>query len=90
MIIMEKHPKTIKDFEGTFEELAKSIGNMSYDQTSLFIEKLADDIKNQADADSKRGRKQLSDKLYKTSQELYKAKDEMLKAWKICKSHMKK
>jgi hypothetical protein len=63
---------------------------MTYDQTSLFIEKLADDITRQADADFARGRTKLSKKLYATAEELYKAKERMDKAWKICEPYMNK
>jgi hypothetical protein len=83
---MANHPREIKGF--SLEELAKSIGNLSYDQTALFIEKLADDIKSQADADSARGRKKLATELYATANELYSARDRMNVAWKICKPYM--
>ncbi|MFA7707948.1 MAG: hypothetical protein WCX73_03290 [Candidatus Pacearchaeota archaeon] len=86
---MSKHPKTVKGFTGSLEQLAKSIGNMSYDQTGIFIEKLADDIVKQADEDIKKGRKNLAIKLYATAEKLYRAKDKMDLAWKICEPYMK-
>ena len=87
---MAKHPRTVKGFEGSLDQLAKSIGNMTYDQTSSFIERLADDIKKQADADLARGRRKLASELYSTSNELYQARDRMDLAWKICEPYMKK
>lgn len=86
---MTKHPQNVKGFEGSLEQLAKSVGNMTYDQTASFIEKLADDIKRQADADFERGRAKLASELYATANELYQAKDRMDLAWKICKPYMK-
>jgi len=86
---MAKHPKNVVGFEGSLEQLAKSIGNMTYDQTALFIEKLADDIKRQADADLARGREKLATELYATANRLYKARDKMNLAWKICEPYMK-
>lgn len=86
---MAKHPRRVVGFEGSLDDLAKSVGNMTYDQTSSFIEKLADDIKRQADADLARGRKKLASELYATADELYQARDRMDVAWKICEPYMK-
>jgi hypothetical protein len=86
---MAKHPRSVEGFEGSLEELARSIGNMTYDQVSYFIEKFADDIKRQADADLKRGREKLALELYATATKLYEARDKMNLAWKICEPYMK-
>ena len=86
---MARHPTNVKGFEGSLEELAKNIGNMTYDRTALFIEELAEDIKRQADADLGRGRKKLATQLYETSDKLYQAKDLMNEVWKICEPYMK-
>lgn len=86
---MAKHPKKVEGFDGSLEQLAQAIGNMTYDQTASFIEKLADNIKRQADADSAKERKKLAEKLYSTANKLYEAKNEMYKAWKICEPYMK-
>ena len=85
---MAKHPRHIEGFNGSLEQLAKSVGNMTYDQTALFIEKLADDIMEQANADSKNQRTKLAHELYSTASELYKAADKMNNAWEICKPYM--
>ena len=86
---MAKHPRHVEGFEGSLDELAKSIGSMTYDQTSSFIEKLAEDIRGQADADLSRGRKKLASELYATANKLYSARDKMDLAWKICEPYMK-
>ncbi len=46
-----KHPKNVQGYAGSIEDLAKAIGNMTYDQTADFIEKLSKDIERQADGD---------------------------------------
>lgn len=87
---MGKHPTYVVGYKGSIEELAKAIGNMSYDQTSSFIEKLADDLKKQADSDLIKGRKNLANKLYNVVDNLYKTKKEMDKVWKLCEPHTTK
>ena len=86
---MTKHPSHVEGYEGTLEELANAVGNMTYDQTATFIENLAEDINRQADADLKRGRIKLANELYNTAEKLYQAKEEMDKAWEICLPYMK-
>ncbi|MBS3123820.1 hypothetical protein J4437_04265 [Candidatus Woesearchaeota archaeon] len=86
---MAEHPRNVKGYDGSLEELAQSIGNMAYNQTALFIEKLADGLKRQADADLARGRDQLASELYATANRLYEAKESMGSAWKICEPYMK-
>lgn len=86
---MTRHPKHVEGVNCSLEQLAGAIGNMTYDQTASFIEKLADDIKRQADADFARGRTQLASKLYATAKDLYRAKENMDLAWEICIPYMK-
>ena len=83
------HPRNVEGYEGSLDQLAQSIGNMTYDQVALFIEKLADDMKRQADADKARGRSKLATELYATANELYQARDRMGLAWKVCEPYMK-
>jgi hypothetical protein len=87
---MIKHPKKINGFDGSLEDLAKSIGNLTYDQTAIFLEKLADNIKMQAENDLARGRVKLAKKLNDTAEKLYQARDNMELTWKICKPYMEK
>ena len=75
-------------YNGSLDDLAKAVGNMRYDCTAEFIEKLADDIQRQADSDNTKGRAKLAKKLYFTAQGLYYARDILLSAWKICKPYM--
>jgi len=83
-----KHPKDVKGFSGSIDELAFAIGNTTYDTTVEFLGKLADDYKRQADADKNKGRIQLATQLYTTAEKLYEARDAMQKARDICKPYM--
>jgi len=87
---MAKHTRHVEGYNGTLDDLAKAVGNMTYDQTAAFIRKLADDIKHQADSDMKRGRKKLAEESYNAAERLYEARDNMQAAWKICEPYMKK
>jgi len=87
---MIKHPRRVRGYRGSLEQLAKNIGNMSYDQTLAFVGHLADDINRQADADSSRGRKKLASKLYSAARKLYESRDSLILAWKISEPHMPK
>lgn len=86
---MKKHLEDIEGYEGKLEDLAIQIGNLKYNRTNDFILSLANEIKRQAEADEKRGRKKLSERLYKTAESLYQAYREMDLAWKICEPYMK-
>ena len=86
---MVKHPSFVEGFNGSLDDLVKSIGKMRYDVVSSFIEKLAGDIKRQGDNDYNKGRTKLASKLYETADELYKAKEQMDAVWKICAPYMK-
>lgn len=86
---MKKHLEEIEGYEGRLEELAIQIGNLKYSRTDDFILSLANEIKKQAEADEKRGRKKLSERLYKTAENLYQAHAQMNLAWKICEPYMK-
>ncbi|MEI7620725.1 MAG: hypothetical protein WCJ57_04125, partial [Candidatus Falkowbacteria bacterium] len=55
-----KHPSEVAGYDGSLDQLAQAIGNMTYDQVALFLNLLSQDIKRQADADSDRGREKLS------------------------------
>ena len=86
---MAIHPKYVIGYSSSLEDLAKAVGNMSYDQTALFIKHLADDIQRQAESDEKRGRRKLSILLYKTAEDLRRAKENMDSVWRICRQYMK-
>ncbi len=86
---MKKHPTKVERFDGTVDELVSNIGKLRYDVTKEFLEKLADEYKNQATADFEKNRLQLASKLYAFSAHLYSARDTMEEIWKLCKPYMK-
>ncbi len=86
---MANHPRTVKGYEGSLEQLVQAVGNMTYDQVAFFIDKFADDLKRQADADNSRGKIKLANELYAAAEKMYEARDKMGRAWEICKPYMK-
>jgi len=85
---MSKHPTQVEGFNGSLEELASSIGNMTYEKVAEFTEKYAQDIQKQAYDDLLRGHIQLAEQLYLISDDLYEARKNLKKAWRICKPYM--
>ena len=85
---MVKHPNYVEGFSGSLEELAHAVGNMTYDQIALFIEKLAESLKRQADSDFARGRVKLASNMYQAVEYLLKAKERVDAAWDICFPYM--
>ncbi len=85
----EKHPRGVVGFSGNLDDLVEAIGNMSYDQVSLFLEKMALNLKGQAIADIGRKRPLLAEKLMSTAMCLDEAKKIIFTAWKICEPFMK-
>jgi hypothetical protein len=84
-----KHPNKVVGYNDSLEQLAKEVGNMSYDQTALFIEELAKDLERQANADAAKGRKKLAQRLSAAAENLAQVRREIMSAWKICQPHMK-
>ena len=83
------HPDHVVGWNGTFEELADSIGNMRYEQVAIFLSKLGSNIMKQGNADNGRKRFKLRDKLYETANNLHASSDSMRDAWEICEPFMR-
>jgi hypothetical protein len=86
---MHKHPRTVIGYNESLENLAKAIGDMTYDQVAELIGLLADDLKKQSESDFKRNRFKLSKSVLNATDKLYAAKQDILLAWKICEPFMK-
>ena len=87
---MSKHNKQVEGVNLSLEELANSIGLLSYDSTRDFLKYLANNLKEQADADLNiRHRKKLAKELYSAAEKIQGAYLDMDKAWKICEPYMK-
>ena len=79
----------VKGFHGSLEDLAKAIGNMTYDQTSLFLEKFSSYLKEQAIEYVSKDKAEYSSQFLFCAQKVHLAKEHMDLAWKICKPYMK-
>ena len=83
------HPTTVEKYDGTLKELARDICDMQYDSLAQLLDHIADNLKEDSEADLARGYKQLSDRLDQAANALYTARCRIDIAWKICKPHMK-
>ena len=82
-----KHPVNIENYKSLYE-LSRDIGKMRYDAAAKLLEELAKDLQKQGDADFKRERRILAERLYKTAFVLESAALKMRKAWEICRPYM--
>lgn len=76
-----KHDTKI-DYPGGFDKLTTDLGNLSYDALGEFLEKLAQKITKDAQADETRERYQLANQLTYSTKHIK-------NAWKICEPFMK-
>ena len=83
-----KHPDKVVGYDGSLDQLAQAVGNMTYDQVALFFALLSQDISRQAEADLSRGRRKLSKALSDVAQNLDQSRKSMALVWKICQPHM--
>ncbi len=88
MTQISRHPRHVAGWNGTLEELAQAVGNMTYDQTAEFLNLLSEDLKKQAQGDQEKGRSKLSGFLRKTANEHEYATNPMNQAWQVCKLYM--
>ncbi len=77
--------KNLEQIGLSSEELARSIGNFSYYQTSQFIENLADVMKSKADVNKINGNLDVATKLYEIANKLYETSYDINVAWKLMK-----
>jgi len=79
---------SIEGYSGIMTELAKSVGNMTYNKTAFFIDSLANNICEFV-MDSEEFTEEFTIKLSATVIALYNAASDMNSAWnKICKHYM--
>ncbi|MFT5359692.1 MAG: propanediol dehydratase small subunit [Candidatus Paceibacteria bacterium] len=85
---VSRHSRTVKGYDGSLEDLAIDVGNMTYDQTAKFIDHLSKDLRRQAEGDRGRGRPRLAQKLDQTANYLEYSKNNMDLAWNLCVPYM--
>lgn len=83
------HQKTVEKYDGSLENLADDIGNLTYDSLARFLELLSEKLKKDGDADLARDRKKLAATLHQSSTLLAKATIEIEEAWRISAPYMK-
>jgi hypothetical protein len=88
MTKVSRHPRVIAGWSGSLEDLAKAVGNMTYDQTANFIDHLSKDLRRQAEGDRGRGRPNLARNLDLAADSLFNAKILTGLAWEICVPYM--
>lgn len=83
---MEKchHPRDLVSYPGSLSDLAKEIGNMTYDQVAEFLSAFSLEIKRQSEADFLRKRVKLAHQLEVASNRLNEASVAVGEAWTIC------
>lgn len=87
---MPKHNKNVEGVNLSLEKLADSIGYLSYDSTRDFLKYLADNLREQADADlNLRNRKRLAAELYSAADSIEQAYFYVDRAWEICEPYMR-
>jgi len=84
----EKHPDWDRVFSATPEFMAKSLGNLKYDQLQEFLRLLAQKLKDDSLKDAKRGRIKLATELNQAATHICAATEHIGKAWLVCKPYM--
>jgi len=85
-----KHTDTVRQFNGTHEQLAEEIGDLYYDALADLLEKMAQKMTRDAAADLGRGRPRLASELQACSKHLSEAAQHIGEAWKICEPFARK
>ena len=84
-----KHSKLVEKYDGTLEDLAIDVANLSYDKVEEFITYLFKEILRQSNDDGSRGRNKLSNALKITSFYLAATAGQLKIVWEICKPYVK-
>ncbi|MBW3020030.1 hypothetical protein KY334_01930 [Candidatus Woesearchaeota archaeon] len=87
---MAKHPKHVVEYNGSLEELAKDVGNLTYDKLTEFLEYLQENLRNQSGNDLKSGRSYLASQLYCAADDLTNVISNIEEAWNISRPYMKR
>ncbi len=87
---MHKHPVGVEGFDGSIEELAKSVCAMRYDKLAEFLMRCAEELRHQSNADLKRKRTKRSLKLTTAWGIMRAAQMQLEEIFFLCAPHMKK
>jgi len=81
------HQTKIKGYN-SMGKLAEDICDLRYDALAELLKAMSEKLFLDCEADEKRGRFQLSDKLWDAHSSVAEAAESIENAWKICKPHM--
>lgn len=84
--ITSKHPTELKS--GDILAAANEVENLRYDRVSVFVGQLANAFEDRSKKDQQSERPLLAILLANVASDLRSARDEIDRAWKICKPHM--
>jgi hypothetical protein len=83
-----KHTHTLKNHQGSPEQLAEEIGDLFYDSLADLLHLLSEKLQKDANADLARQRFKLGGHLKECSLHLERASHEIQQAWQICEPHV--
>ncbi len=83
-----KHTHTLKNYQGSPEQLAEEIGDLFYDSLADVLHLLSEKLHRDANADLGRQRFKLGGHLKECSLHLERASREIQQAWQICELHV--
>lgn len=82
-----KHPRTVPGYNGSLEQLAKDLENLSYDSLADFLKYLETALIKRSESDKIGGRTSLSGKLENAAKYTNLSEKEIREAWeKYCKN----
>jgi hypothetical protein len=83
-----KHTHTLKNYQGSPEQLAEEIGDLFYDSLADLLHLLSEKLQRDANADLARQRLKLGGHLQECSLHLERAAHDIQQAWRICEPHV--
>ncbi len=87
--VIMKHPKKIKKYDGSLDELARDIADMRYDKVAKLLYCLSNCIHKDSKKDGKAGRKKLAKLLDESIERIANGADWLIDAYDVCKPYMK-
>jgi hypothetical protein len=82
------HKTTIKNYPGTFAELATEVGDLRYDALAEYLEHLSRKIEADGDTNTVHGRRKLARELHDAATKIHQAREAIDRAWVICAPYL--
>ncbi|MBW2998150.1 hypothetical protein KY321_01305, partial [Candidatus Woesearchaeota archaeon] len=87
---MARHPKHIRDYDGSLDKLAKDMANLSYDKQIYLLEKFQEETGIFSKKDSENGKRKLSSELTGAVSGLDDVINHFKNAWVYSRPYMKR